>query len=86
MIEASKQLRMLVQQHTNDQLSANIYRAKRKILLDKLDEQYNGITVSQVDITQVPTEKVHQQQDKTQPYLAKKIGKLTSFLKRNLED
>ncbi len=85
MIESSKQIRLLAQQHANYQLSFEDYREQRKILLDNLDKQYNGVIAEQKEIMAEPIVETQEQLDKTQPYLASKIGKLTSFLKRTNE-
>ena len=89
--ECSKQLRELTKAHANYTMSLDDYRRDRKVLLDALDHTVNGIANLQsealplaipapdLDITQHLAS--HEQQDKTQPYFAKKIDKCMNFIK-----
>jgi hypothetical protein len=53
----SVELRNLVDDYNNHQLSYGEYRAQRKAIFDRIDEAYNGIVPSQTRIsTDLPTE------------------------------
>ncbi|PKG38779.1 hypothetical protein [Psychromonas sp. Urea-02u-13] len=84
--ECSLKLRELTEHHANYQLNFEDYRIQRKVLLDSLDQQYNGVVAEQIDTLLEPIIENETQQDKTQPYLASKIGRCISFLKRNNEN
>ncbi len=88
--ECSNQLQVLAKAHANYTMSLEDYLRDRKILLDTLDLNINGITVEQpssapmpiVDtVAEVQQAEAPEQQDKTQPYFAKKIDKCISFIK-----
>jgi hypothetical protein len=90
--ECSRKLRQLSENYSHHKLSFKLYRVQRNELLDKLDLQYNGIIAKQVETlpdtpsdTQLDATVPNEQQDKTQPYLASKIGRCMNFLKRNTE-
>lgn len=83
MSQCSAQLRALCEQHANYQITFENYRDQRKALLNSLDKHYNGVIAEQVDVLPEPVQQTEEQQDKTQPYLASKIGQCISFLKRN---
>ncbi|PKG83061.1 hypothetical protein CXF85_11990 [Colwellia sp. 75C3] len=91
--ECSKQLRELTKAHANYTMSLDDYRRDRKVLLDALDHTVNGIAnlqsealpsvipapIASLDITQHLES--HEQHDKTQPYLVKKIDECMNFIK-----
>ncbi|NQY50743.1 MAG: hypothetical protein HRT50_16910 [Colwellia sp.] len=89
--QCSKQLRELTKAHAHYQLSLADYRRERKVLLDALDLNVNGIAASQVtaaplsvqtpDIGDVQQIDNNQQLDKTQPYFAKKLDTCMNFIK-----
>ncbi|PKF63498.1 hypothetical protein CW745_01210 [Psychromonas sp. psych-6C06] len=81
--ECSPQLSELADKHANYQISFESYRAQRKLLLDSLDKQYNGVTATASVVLPEPAMEEEETLDKTQPYLASKIGKCINFLKRN---
>ncbi len=88
--ECSKQLQALAKAHADYTMSLEDYLRDRKVLLEQLDLNINGISVKQVEsITMPDTETIeefqqlasHQQLDKTQPYFAGKIDKCMNFIK-----
>lgn len=83
--QCSEELRALTDAHANYQLVFDEYRQQRKRLLDVLDKNYNGVEPIQVILDpQLPqVAQAVDDADKTQPYLASKIGKCFNFLKNS---
>ena len=89
--QCSKQLRELTKAHAHYKLSLADYRRERKVLLDALDLNVNGIATSPVtaaplsvqtpDIGDEQQIDNNQQLDKTQPYFAKKLDTCMNFIK-----
>lgn len=84
--ECYLQLRKLTDNYTNCQLGFEECRVQRKVLLASLAQKYNGVIAEKTETLLVPIIENEKQQDKTQPYLASKIGLCISFLKRNNEN
>jgi hypothetical protein len=88
--ECSKQLQALAKAHAHYDMSLEDYLSERKVLLDALDLAINGIANKQVESVMMPLAESlnsleqhtsHEQQDKTQPYVAGKVDKCMSFFK-----
>jgi hypothetical protein len=93
-IECSKQLQALTKAHAHYTISLEEYLQNRKALLDELDLNINGIAIepkaSQQEAesvsvavleSSIEAAGMEEQQDKTQPYFAGKLGQCMSFIK-----
>lgn len=88
--ECSTQLQQLSKAHSHNEMSLNDYLNARKLLLDALDLNINGIAqqAPPVDLSstvQMPAQPAAtdtaEPLDKTQPYFAKKLDTCMNFLK-----
>lgn len=86
--ECSKQLQVLTKAHAHYSMSLEDYLRDRKVLLDRLDLNVNGITAKQIELGQEPvletkldTHASDDRLDITQPYFAGKIDQCMSFIK-----
>lgn len=85
--QCSKQLRELTDARDQYKMTAEAYRIQRKTLFDTLDQNLNGISADQPpEPSLVREENSVDDQDKTQPYLAGKIGKCINFFKGTNEE
>jgi len=78
--QSSEQLRALIIKYENHNISIDEYHQQRKILLDALDKQFNGIESIQLEQPLVNSVEAQPPADKTQPYFASKIEQCMSFL------
>jgi hypothetical protein len=90
--ECSTRLRELTKVHSQNSTPLADYLAKRKLLLDALDLNINGVAQAEspVDLSNTVQMTVPEQLnnlqssepvDKTQPYFAKKLGTCMNFIK-----
>ncbi len=90
--ECSTRLRELTKEHSQNSTPLADYLAKRKLLLDALDLNINGVaqaenqrdlssTVQMTVPEQVNSLQTAESVDKTQPYFAKKLGTCMNFIK-----
>jgi hypothetical protein len=90
--ECSTRLRELTRVHSQNSTPLAEYLAKRKLLLDALDLNINGVAQAEspVDLSNTVQMTVPEQLnnlqssepvDKTQPYFAKKLGTCMNFIK-----
>lgn len=84
------QLQQLSKAHSHNEMSLSDYLSARKLLLDALDLNINGIApqTPPVDLSstvQMPAQPsaadIAEPEDKTQPYFAKKLDTCMNFIK-----
>ena len=88
--ECSTQLKQLSKAHSHNEMSLTDYMTARKLLLDALDLNINGVAqqAPSVDLSstvqmsaQSPAADIAEPLDKTQPYFAKKLDTCMNFIK-----